>query len=58
MKKGVTIYRCSRWCPIGKHCFILKTPSPICFAIDVLLKCPANNNSDINVTIGGDKKPP
>lgn len=50
------IYNCNRKCPIGKHCFIIKTAKPLREPIDVLVKC-RKTKKDILVTIG-ELRPP
>jgi hypothetical protein len=52
-----TVYRCSKKCPIRKHCFVIKAQQPIAFQINVLQKCPAKKGRDILITIGGEIPP-
>lgn len=51
-----TIYRCTKECPIRKHCFIIKTAMPLASPIVALVKCPAVRK-DIRVIIGSSRPP-
>lgn len=44
------IYRCSRECPIGKKCFVIKVGDKIIHPLRVMQKCKAYK-SDIILTI-------
>lgn len=46
------IFYCDRKCPIGKHCFIIKTKNSLKWPIQVLKKCVAKGGKDIVITIG------
>jgi hypothetical protein len=51
------IYRCTAYCNIGKHCFVLKTKEELKEPITVLQKCEAKKK-DITIVIGRDHKIP
>lgn len=50
------IYRCDKYCPIRKKCFIIKSEKPIEQPITVLYKCEAQKQ-DIKINIGGARPP-
>ena len=52
------IYRCPLSCPLRKQCFIIKTVTRIEKPMEVLVKCAARENTDVEVTIGGEERPP
>ncbi len=51
-----TIYRCNLKCPIGKHCFIIKTEMPLKEKLIILQKCPVLHD-DIKLVIGESRPP-
>ncbi len=50
------IYRCTRNCPINKHCFVIKTKEKLKEEVVVFMKCVEKKGEDIEIKIG--EKPP
>ncbi len=45
-------YRCTKNCPINKHCFVIKTKEKLKEEVVVLVKCVNEKGKDIEIKIG------